>query len=468
MKVLAIFFSILICSLTLSAEEPKKCLDPKDVKRIKSQFNIQVEHNEDLCDPEKSYTYKIIQALLFAEGLNLTGPQVDAPWNQDILPLKWLTYIRELSSNISGASRDPWSDCGDSLAYVRPFFADEMFLCKSLFSLDTVDILSVLVHEARHHQGYSHVYCTRGVYAGAEGGCDDDIHDRGSYAVGIESNVKVGITAKNVHPAVQKSARYAALVSEARFNEPLYKKREFIILRDQQGQSYRFDGNQISTLETELFKKKGTVVPRQFGEFVFYPDDKTQAALRINFIAASRTRSLVAQGDFMTTYNAWSVEERANLKDVVHEDISARLHGQTLEISYAENPQDKTSFTQFIDWKEGLALRTFSVADLNASAKNRIYILNDRNDMFRIEILKNQQHKISLIPNPIPGFVRLSRIGNKRFLLNAEGQVFLKTENGFVPVKNLKNMRFTDMSRSVEASRDLQWLDKVSEGEDLY
>lgn len=466
-------FILLICLFSgiAHATESGECISREDAKKIKSRFNIQVEHNEDLCDPKRSYTHKIIKALLLADGLELNGPKAAAPWNQEILPSKWLNYLQALSSNILGSSRDYWEDCDEyTRAYVRPqYFSDTMFVCKRLFSYDVTEILGVLLHEARHHQGYDHVNCQQGSKKGFSNGCDESIHEKGSYAVSVESSVKMGITATNLHPAVQKAARGNVLVQNDSFNAPVYNLKYFTFLKTDKGEIFRFNGKNLVQVQDPELSEPSRLFPRSFGEAVVFPQDVSLPAFRIGYATGKKLRKMEVAGTYMRLYNSLETNTRSTVTDLVYASpsspISAWLQGSTLEINYQENPGDQENTMQQIVFSEGVPTRIYTIDDLNATTKNRIYVTNGADEMFRIEILKGKQHQITKIPNPIQGYKYISKIGNKRYALNPQGQVMQLEEGKATPVKELVNHRFTEMSRALMHAEEMSFMDQVTEGD---
>lgn len=444
-----------------SAPEPTQCLAQEDVKRIISMFQIAVERNPDTCDAKKSYSYRIIEALLFGEKLELSGPAAPTPWNQSILPANWLTYIRKLSPAIYGGSNDPYGNhCleSNSLAYVRDeYVPGTMFVCKSLFgeNYNSVDILETLAHEARHHQGYGHVTCWNEGNYGVEGACDESVYEKGSYAVTIEANIKMGVSATNIHPALRENARNSALSrAEYNLNQQIAKEKKYVLLADLENQLYQFDGTTLNPVAAGSMGL-GKFFRRNSKQIVFLPEDKAQAAQLYVTADGTKLKRSADEGTYMSDYAKWTPEQRSLVKDYYWEGgVNARMLGNKIDITYIEQSTQKNIVLDFQNENiEGFLAN----ADLGVNYTNRIYVFNDQGQVYRIEIVQNGQSKITKTNLEFPGLQKMTTFAGQSFRLNHNGQILKKNKNTWVEIDALKSKRFKHLSSPLSGSPALNW-----------
>ena len=83
-------------------------------------------------------------------------------------------------------------------------------------ALSALGRVGVLLHEARHTEGYGHIQCKHGPYSDIRiQGCDQSVESRGSHSVEMEYYARVALQGQNFHPVYMSMAR---IMSVARAN----------------------------------------------------------------------------------------------------------------------------------------------------------------------------------------------------------------------------------------------------------
>ncbi|MGZ3773399.1 MAG: hypothetical protein ACXVCY_02870 [Pseudobdellovibrionaceae bacterium] len=203
-------------------------------------------------------------------------------------------------------------------AYVQQGQGPIMHVCTNAFKGQTPLVASeIMVHEARHIDGFSHVFCAQGWLASRDdksgkrtGACDESFELQGSY--GVETNYLLQVYQRVADPVVKQEARsLAVLALIERFNKLPLDLQSGALIQSAKGELSFFDGKtkqtvldksgklQISTMREDvltLFDRNGTV-----GLFYYSP------------------KLAPVDDGVVKTYNKnLSVEERAEVLDIYY------------------------------------------------------------------------------------------------------------------------------------------------------
>ncbi|KHD87023.1 MAG: hypothetical protein OM95_16720 [Bdellovibrio sp. ArHS] len=436
-----ILFTLFSCT---SFAQESTCLKARDVERIQKKIKISLQGTDNYCDPNNP-KYTFVNAILFIEGLDLKGPIVPSPWNQDILPSRWQDYFFSRIKEVRNGS-----NCGPAMAYVV-WNNPAMYLCPvmqdSAYSSVTT-LVGTMMHEARHVDGYGHEKCEEGQYKGQRF-CDKAITDKGSYAVSIEVFSKLAVSARNIHPSLKQLSLDWALLYTDQFINKFTNVKPIALLQEDSGNTYIFDGSQLSPVATKSIFPEGQFLPRNSLEWVFLPKNHTHNPVRYSVLDTAQISPVEPQGSFMQDYLKSPLEDRRQYKDVVYGSsteyqLFVQLKGNTLLV---ENSPIEVNIKVNGPWGE--AIRLFTAQDYNATAKNRIYVLNEKDEVFRVEIESNT-YKVTKIENPAPGIVAITNLGANKYGLNRNGQLFKRVDGRYTLMKDFKDRRFKSLSRSGE------------------
>ncbi len=452
MKILIALFFVFLGTLGFAfqsmAEGSVNCLDKDAVNRIRSQLNIKIEKNENLCDPESS-TYRVLESLIFAEGLRLEGPAVASPWNQNIVPARWIDYIKKLSPSILSAtkSRHGQKVCAaGAAAFVDFEVKKEMFICDRLKLEPPIVVISAMIHESRHHEGFPHVGCSR--KAGAEGvlGCDEYIQKKGAYAASVEVWTKIGKSSVNVHPAMMDLSLAMALAYDDYFNWPAFSFKRVVYLQKKNGDYFVYDGKRLQPVPG-LASKNGILAPREKSDLIFYPRDSRETSLRLTTFDSVTFSLQEPFGSYQKEYLSASPSRREQLQDLIYgPEFNGRIWGNEIDIS-AGDEEFKVKFSH------GAPVRLFSSSELYGKYHfGDVYVLSNEMKMYKIYLMGTGRIHIVEIDNVINNYQSIAELDEKTLLLNLKGEVVVRED--LKPDSQLKGQKFIYMSRPLRVPTD--------------
>jgi hypothetical protein len=192
-----------------------------------------------------------------------------------------------------------------------------MYACPAALttSFSSLDRASVMMHEARHIDGFPHVTCTKGARKGIQGACDTKISDGGSYAVTVETYAQLAKFAEGIHPAMKSYAKSSAVVyADEAFENPVKINRTenlLVLTNALDFHSLNVEKNQIKKLGKA--GAEGRIVKRG-QHMILFPTDKTLKAQYV--FANSEGEISQSPSDFITEYNAGTPDQKAALADL--------------------------------------------------------------------------------------------------------------------------------------------------------
>lgn len=329
---------IFACLFVLApAAFAETCVPQKDMQQIAERFpQFQELASTDYCY-DGSHTAHLIEALEFMRKTPYTPtmPKSADDLFSGTFSSDWFEYFtgRITDFNIQ-------EDCPKGVGAFVYFFANTMFVCPMLLTdnFTALDRTSVMMHEARHIDGFPHMTCTRGPRAGVQGACDRKISDHGSYAVTVETFAQLSAYALDLHPALKAYARSAAVIyADEAFETPTVIDRapQFLLMTSAK-EFYRLesDGSAVVTRLGDA-PALGHIVMRS-KHMILFPDDKTLPA---KFVFA-RNEGEIRQtaGDLAAEYNSQTPQQRADLVDIhVGGQWSARVYKDRVRFSCDPN-----------------------------------------------------------------------------------------------------------------------------------
>ncbi len=214
---------------------------------------------------------------------------------------------------------DVVSSCAKGVVAYVYFFGNTMYVCPAALTpnLNSLDLASVFMHEARHIDGFPHTTCRSGPRAGIQGACDSRISDGGSYAVTVETYAQLARYASDLHPALMAYAKASSVVyADEAFDQPVNVDRAngFVVLtNDSQFHEVSMNGGVATVKALGTAPALGHLVKRA-GYLVLYPDDKN---LNSGFVFTNNEGVLnQAAGDVSTEYNNSTVAQRGEWVDM--------------------------------------------------------------------------------------------------------------------------------------------------------
>jgi len=210
------------------------------------------------------------------------------------------------------------SSCAKGVGAYVFMFGNTMYVCPMLLSdnFTALDRASVMMHEARHIDGFPHMTCTRGPRQGLQGACDRRIAEGGSYAVTVETYAQIAAYAPNIHPAIRAYARSSAVVyADETFENPARVDRvsQFMLVTTTgEFHTLSLTGG-TNTTKLGKIPSLGKISMRG-QHMILYPEDKNLPAKYV----FSRDEGDIQQaaGDISVEYNTSTPAQRGEWVDV--------------------------------------------------------------------------------------------------------------------------------------------------------
>ena len=370
--------SIILAALTLTVSnavfaesDSADCIPQSEMQTIAQHFTQFASlANAPLCN-DNSQNWHLISSIMF---MRKTQFSANMPVSKDELfsgrfASNWYDYFIGRINDLEVVS-----DCPKGVvAYVYAFGGNTMYVCPMALtdSFSSLDRASVMMHEARHIDGFPHITCSKGPRQGIQGACDVKIADGGSYAVTVETYAQLAKYAEGIHPAMKAYARSSAVVyADEAFENPVRINRsETLLALTSSLNFYSVNPQSGETKQLGSAATAGKIVKRG-QHMIIFPTDKTQKAQYV--FANNEGQISQSPNDFVTEYNAQTPDQKANLVDLhIGAQWSARVY--------------KTSVTLICDPKS--PAQTVVNLPAGAVAANLVYPTGYARDAYTVQLL---------------------------------------------------------------------------------
>lgn len=231
----AAVLSLFTCTFALAGELPVKdddfaCVDRQKAERYISTFNIDIESfgGKELCKNSVD-SKKLFNDLQLIEDGQFSGKGSNLFIRDFIDRGSYFSYLIRETRGIQRGSDAPFSSAYNSGGY---------FTMQDGWSkLSTLGRVGVVIHEARHTEGYGHTRCKQGPYVSSNvPGCDSELAEGGSHGIEMEYYARVVIQGTNFHPLYSDMARLMLLArANFVFNDNPLKAHDALLARTSQG-----------------------------------------------------------------------------------------------------------------------------------------------------------------------------------------------------------------------------------------
>lgn len=374
-------------------------------------------------------------------------PPLQGAWQSNILGSSPWNFFKQNVQTVR-LDTDPLSlQCPNNqtvvLAFVNGLNPKTITLCPSLQWVTTIDIMSTLLHEARHlptdaskvfEPAHPHIICSSGALKNSFA-CDEHYTDGGSYAANMEFLLKLSRSA-NVPLDLQTQARASAMsYALNHFNQLPLGKNQGMILIDAKQSVYFYDlentqlhfltaapdSTSFSTLRyipTFFNSQKGEVSSFNGGDFF------------------SRTEGVMAE-----KFRQLPLEARQTLKDIYYgNSYACFLYEQRLECEGDQAtislplPEKAVQFTPVYELFNGSDLVHI------VGASGTLYLLPTIKPVADWQVSDLQETKSFRNFLSVAIFPQLDR-----YALTLEGEVVHIESSANLPVAGLKGQRFQKM-----------------------
>jgi len=238
------------------------CLDSARADRYIRDLNIDIASfgGKEVCDPQSDAKKILTDIYLIEEGrFNTGGSNL---FIKGFVTGNYYDYMKRETNGMDRKNDIPYASAYNSGGYFT--FQDGWAQSSTLGRVGTI------IHEARHTEGYRHVICSAGPYAGSTvSGCDTSLRQGGSHGVEMEYYARVVVQGENFHPVYRSMARLMALGrSNVFFNDsPLRRREALVALEAGTNQALLADGAKLSERASPAL---GGVLKRtSFGAAIF-------------------------------------------------------------------------------------------------------------------------------------------------------------------------------------------------------
>jgi hypothetical protein len=320
-RFLSFIAGVLMCTSALAANTEnvsinpaKECVAQSEMAAIARDFpQFRNLASADYC-LDGSETANLIDSLMF---MRKTRFENSMPNSSDELfsgrfAKDWYGYFEGRITDINIQS-----SCQKGVGAFVYMWGSTMYVCPMLLSANftSLDRASVMMHEARHIDGYPHTTCRQGARAGLQGACDTKIADGGSYAVSVETYAQIARYAPDVHPALRAYAKSSAVTyADEAFDAKVRIDRDpKFILMTKDLDFVSLDASRGFAVQTlGKVPELGRIVMRA-QHMILFPENKANPA---KYVFARGEGDIAQQaGDFAADYNSQSPADRAKWVD---------------------------------------------------------------------------------------------------------------------------------------------------------
>lgn len=409
------------CSLSArAAANPTDCIAKSELQVIASHFNqFSNVAGADFCNDD-SQTWHLLSSIMF---MRKTQFAADMPVSKDELfsgrfAKSWYDYFIGRIDNLNVVDNCPKG----VIAYVYSFGGHTMYVCPMALtnSFSSLDRASVMMHEARHIDGFPHVTCSHGPRQGIQGACDDRISRGGSYAVTVETYAQLGKYAQDVHPAMKAYARASAVIyADEAFETPVKINRSENLLA--LTNSLDFHLLDVQTRELKQLGKSAVAghIVRRAQHMILIPFDKTQKAGYV----FSNNEGTIAQSpsDIITEYNGQTPEQRSNLVDLhIAAQWTARVYKNS--VTFSCNPT--SAETSNVALPAGETAVSLIYPDGYARDKYTVQLTTESGKILDIGCANRQAFVKASNVKLDQSYLRVQKANNQVFGLTADGHLF--------------------------------------------
>lgn len=402
---------------------------------------------------------RLFEALIFLRN-NGNLPSLTMAKEQNILGANAWTFFRNRIHKII-FTKDGEGLCGKSTddsgaaAFVSSDDPHTMHICGFATWLTTDLIARNLVHEARHAEGFPHVICDRGFFKHYQvAACDESFDSQGSYAVGVEFNLRLS-KIENLDPILREDSRVSAFRDiYERFNKVPFDIQEVPLLQDTRGSIYRFNGDTLKKMVEG--NSKQILVNRARAPLIFDTEKGTAKSFLIN-----STQTQDASG-VMAEYFRNNLEPslRDTLVDVLYaENYSCYLFLNSLMCRDIND----VSKENFISIRLALIRPvSFLYRESSAAGKSSVHIVDEDGFIYSLPLtfvaLSNSRESDFIRSNKPLNFLKVAKLSgdsDSELVLSRDGEISTTVDGVVKALPQLINFKFKSVASPI------LWSDKL-------
>lgn len=444
----------IVSGLSQAEASVESCLSSEDVKIVGRSISTKFlePSSLNLCDSQ-SKEFKLHKILNTLKNLKISKAPLVNRYNQNIVGHDFWAYFTKRVSIIQEADLTAQSCASGALAYVSQVESPNVvFLCPVFFEdgpYTVYEKISILLHEARHVEGFAHSMCLVGSKVSAMGGCDELIEEQGAYAVSTESLAKMFFRGINIPDDERAKLKLALLESLESFNEQVQGLgNTAIYLEGVDGKSaYYFDG---VSLHRASYFQRSHVVSRLLNLQIF-PLNGAEA-YGVDVLKYNPTR-LEAEGICSKSYNQSPKHQRELLVDVIQDSIfSACVYENSLfgRIGFEEGEDVHINFPFKVS-------SVFTSDEVRNYERDSFYVRSSGGEFYRVRFTEGSRFVTTKVSDSVKEFSKIFFFNSDLTALTKNGKLLRldSDSNEWVPFLGLEERRFKSSTRPVIWSKDL-------------
>jgi hypothetical protein len=452
MRIFILILALLSSLQTLADEAPVACLERQEIRDIQSQLKVDMtDELKDLCDVS-SHSFQAFRILGLLKNLKISDVPLVGRYNQNIVGTDFWGFLIKRIRTVSEAPAEDAHCARGAMAYVdQEASANIAFVCPLFFDKFYSDYekASVLLHEARHVEGFPHVMCLAGNKVANSGGCDERIEDKGAYAVTTETMAKMALRGTNVPEAERLKMRLNLLSYLESFNELVSGVgNSGIYLESKDGkQAYLYDGA-VLTLAPVMAKTH--FVSRGLS-LIAVPESKADG-FGVD-VFTTKLDATPAVGGCILDYNKLPVAERRPLVDIVTDGpYSACIYENALvgRIGNGEGKDIRVALP-------GKIRSVFTSDEVRDANRDSFFVKTSKKETYRVRFTEQETFEVTKVKDPTDGFRQLFFFNSDLIGLKEDG-CLMKIDfdtNEWIVMPGLENMKFKSATRPFLWSQDL-------------
>lgn len=427
LTVIMAFASAVALSANAENASGANCVPKAEMQAIAQHFTqFQNLANGDYCF-DGSHESHLIAGLMFMRKTRFSSSMPKSP--DDLFSG---TFANDWYGYFIGRINDfniP-SSCPKGVGAYVYMFGNTMYVCPMLLSdnFTALDRASVMMHEARHIDGYPHITCSRGPRAGLQGACDQRIADHGSYGVTVETYAQLAKYGEDLHPALRSYSRASAIVyGDEAFENPVQMSRTpRLLLMTTQGAFHALELT-AGVIRMETLGQSPALghIAMRAQHMVLFPDDKSLPAMYV----FARNEGEIAQqaGDIAIEYNSLPPAQKSEWLDVHY---GAQWSARLLRSKAKVNCDPRSEATSDLTISPEVPTSFIYPEGYDRGAKTA-YVLMQSGNLFELgcsDFGKPFLNRVlvRLLDQP---YKRVQKIGRDVLGLTPDGRLF-KIENG--------------------------------------
>lgn len=384
--------------------------------------------NREFCNDD-SQTWHLLSSLMFMRQTKFS--ETMTPSEDELFSGKfahgWYDYFVGRINKLEIVNNCPKG----VIAYVY-MWGNTMYTCPMALtnSFSSLDRASVMMHEARHIDGFPHITCSKGARKGLQGACDDRISKGGSYAVTVETYAQLSKYAEGIHPALKAYAKSSAIVyADEAFEVPVQIQRSEKLLALTNTKD--FHSMDMETKEIKTLGKAPALghIVRRGQHMILFPEDKT---LKAGYLFSNNEGELSqSPSDMVTEYNAQTPAEKEKLKDLhIGAQWSARVYANS--VKFLCDPRSPNEAT--VALPNGLTASSLVYPDGYARDVYAVVLSTENGNLLEIGCNNKTAYvKASSVVLDQP-YKRIQKAGGFVLGLTAQGELFQLDKDRSTPV----------------------------------